>query len=123
MSQADLADGGYPLDWRRLEPPARWMWWQRLWEDSVRLRDRYRLSLRSGWWEDDIQVETLAALAAWSTAYDAGAWTDPPGKLQLLYDLDRIRALLNAGEDVFDPARDEAAFTEHLAFLGCTAAQ
>jgi hypothetical protein len=121
VSQDGLSDGGHPLDWHRLEPTARRAWWERLWEDAIRLRDRYRLSLRSGWWEDDIQVETLAALAAWTAAYDAGAWTDPPGKLQLLYDLDRIRGLLNAGQDVFDPDRDNAAFIAHLANVGCAA--
>src|SRR5205807_3359421 len=96
----------WPLDWRGLPPPERWIWWDQLWLDATRLRDRYRLALRSGWWEDDIQVEALAALAAWSNAYESGAWNDPQGKLQLLYDLDRIRLLLRAGEHVFDPDRD-----------------
>ncbi len=43
----------------------------------------------------------------------AGAWNDSVGKLQLVYDLDRIRALLPAGEDVFDP-RDRDAFERPL---------
>ena len=55
------------------------------------LRERYRLGLRSGWWEDAIQVEAIAALAAWIDRYDTGEWDDPPGKLNLLYDLERAR--------------------------------
>jgi hypothetical protein len=49
--------------------------------------------LRSGWWEDPVQVEALAALAAWVERYDSGEWDDPPGKLALLYDLERLAAL------------------------------
>jgi hypothetical protein len=47
------------------------------------------------------------------------AWNDLAGKLQLLYDLDRIRGLLRAGGDVFDPDRDGDAFARHLAATGC----
>jgi hypothetical protein len=95
------------------------VWWERLWDDAIRLRDRYRLGLRASWWRDDIQVEALAALAAWVTAYDTAAWNDPQGKLQLLYDLDRIRALLRGGDDVFDPQRDRDAFVQHVVGMGC----
>ena len=63
------------------------LWWEQLWADVCALRGRYRLSLRSGWWEDQVQVETLAALAAWVERYDSGEWDDPPGKLALIYDL------------------------------------
>jgi hypothetical protein len=104
----------WPLSWRGLPPRARPIWWQQLWSDAISLRDRYRLNLRSGWWQDDIQVEALAAFSAWTNAYDSGAWNDPPGKLQLLYDLERIRALLRPGQDVFDPERDRVAFEQHL---------
>ncbi len=54
------------------------------------LQRRYRLRVPSGWWEDHVQVEALAALAAWTRLYDSGEWDDPPGKLQLLYDLDHV---------------------------------
>jgi len=110
---------GWRLDWRELSPPARWVWWDQLWTDAIRLRDRYRLGLRSGWWQDDIQVETLAALAALVTGYDSGAWNDPVAKLQVLYDLDRIRGLLRAGVEVFDPERDRNVFVKHLVAVGC----
>ena len=80
----------WPLDWRGLYPRERWMWFERLWADACALRARYRLGLRSGWWEDEIQVEALAALAAWTERYDSGEWDDPPGKLALLYDLERV---------------------------------
>ena len=119
MTEQQPQATGWPLDWRGLEPPERWIWWQQLWEDAIRLRDRYRLTLRSGWWQDDVQVEALAALAAWAKPYDTGAWNDPPGKLQLLYDLDRIRALLRAGEDIFDPDRDWETFVQHLLAIEC----
>lgn len=118
MSELRQGVGG-PLDWRELSPAARSIWWDRLWADSIRLRDRYRLVLRSAWWEDDIQVEALAALAALVSGYDTGAWNDPVSKLQLLFDLDRIRALLHAGQDVFDPERDRPAFAQHLRAIGC----
>jgi hypothetical protein len=110
---------GWRLDWRELSPAARGVWWDQLWTDAIRLRDRYRLALRSGWWQDDVQVETIAALAALVTGYDTGAWNDPVAKLQLLYDLDRIRGLLRGGEDVFDPDRDRDAFVGHLVAIGC----
>jgi hypothetical protein len=122
MSEAEPRALGWPLDWRALEPRQRSVWWEQLWSDAIRLRDRYRLGLRSGWWQDDIQVEALAAFAAWATAYDGGAWNDPQGKLQLLYDLDRIRAMLRGGESVFDPDRDRREFSRYLAEIGCESA-
>jgi hypothetical protein len=67
--------------------------WQ-LWSDACALRKRYRLPLRSGWWADQVQVETLAAMAAWVEHYDSGERDDPPGKLALLYDLERVAQLL-----------------------------
>lgn len=109
----------WPLDWRGLYPRERWMWFERLWADVCRLRERYRLSVRSGWWEDQIQVEALAALAAWAERYDSGEWDDPPGKLSLLYDLERVGALLRDGNEPFHPDRDRMAFARHLAGLGC----
>jgi hypothetical protein len=83
------------------------------------LHTRYRLALRSGWWEDQLQVEALAAFAAWVARYDTGEWDDPPGKLALLYDLERVAALLRDGLDPFDPDRDRAAFTTYLVDIGC----
>lgn len=71
----------WPLDWRGLLPHERWIWFERLWGDVCLLRDRYRLPLRSRWWEDPIQVEALAALSAWTARYDSGEWDDPPGNL------------------------------------------
>jgi hypothetical protein len=62
-------------------------------------------------------VETLAALAAWVERYDSGEWDDPPGKLALLYDLERVAALLRDGNDPFHPERDRAAFRQFLDML------
>ncbi|HEX8975875.1 MAG TPA: hypothetical protein VF781_05125 [Solirubrobacteraceae bacterium] len=109
----------WPLTWRSLYPRERWLWFERLWTDVVGLRDRYRLAVRSGWWEDEIQLEALAALTAWTERYDSGEWDDPPGKLALLFDLERVSALLRDGLDPFHPERDRAAFVAHLVSLGC----
>jgi hypothetical protein len=109
----------WPLVWAGLYPRERWRWFEQLWSDVCALRDRYRLPIRSAWWEDQIQVEALAALAAWTQRYDSGEWDDPPGKLALLYDLDRIGVLLRDGNDPFFPDRDRLPFARHLLELGC----
>jgi hypothetical protein len=119
MTDQDPQSIAWPLSWRGLPADAAWIWWEQLWKDAIGLRDRYRLALRSGWWRDEIQVEALAAVAAWARGYDSGGWSDPPGKLQLLFDLDRIRGLLRAGDDVFDPERDRDRFVRHLLDAGC----
>ena len=75
----DVESRSWPLDWRSLYPRERWMWFEQLWTDACMLRERYRLALRAGWWEDQVQVEALAAFAAWVHLYDCGDWTDPPG--------------------------------------------
>ena len=62
----------WPLTWRGLLPRERWQWFERLWSDVCELRARYRLAIRSQWWEDEVQVEALAALAAWTARYDSG---------------------------------------------------
>lgn len=111
--------GRWPLTWRGLLPRERWLWFERLWSDVCALRERYRLAVRSGWWEDEVQVEALAALAAWVDRFDSGEWDDPPGKLALLYDLQQVAALLRDGIDPFAPARDRPAFVSHLIELGC----
>jgi hypothetical protein len=109
----------WPLSWRGLYPRERWLWFERLWADVCDLRVRYRLAVRSGWWEDEVQLETLAALAAWAERYDSGEWDDPPGKLALLFELERVAALLRDGRDPFHPERDREAFVNHLLRLGC----
>lgn len=83
------------------------------------LRNRYRLAVRAGWWENDLQLEALAAMAAWVDRYDSGEWDDPPGKLALLYDLERVSSLLREGLDPFHPERDRRGFERHLSRLGC----
>ena len=85
----------------------------------ARSEKRYRLPLRSGWWADQVQVESLAALAAWVEHYDSGEWDDPPGKLALLYDLDRVAHMLRDGTEPFHPDRDRLAFARYLIELGC----
>ena len=70
---------------------------EQLWSDVCALRVRYRFAVRSEWWDDQVPVETMAALAAWVERYDSRKWDDPPGKLALLYDLERVAALLREG--------------------------
>jgi len=115
----DSPSGRWPLQWGGLYPRERWIWFEQLWSDACMLRTRYRLALRSGWWEDQVQVEALAAFAAWVARYDTGEWDDPPGKLALLYDLERVAALLRDGLDPFDPDRDRASFATYLVDIGC----
>ena len=114
-----LEENRWPLTWRGLYPRERWLWFEQLWSDVCMLRERYRLMVRSGWWEDELQVEALAALAAWTARYDGGEWDDPPGKLALLLDLERVAALLREGGEPFRVDRDRAAFTSHLLAIGC----
>jgi hypothetical protein len=109
----------WPLSWHALYPRERWLWFERLWDDVCMLRLRYRLAIRTGWWEDQLQVEALAALAAWVDRYDCGEWDDPPGKLALLFDLERVAALINDGGERFQPDRDRVAFARYLIDLGC----
>ena len=116
---ADLDGHRWPLNWATLYPRERWLWFEQLWSDVCMLRGRFRLSVRSGWWEDQVQVETLAALAAWVERYDSGEWDDPPGKLALLYDLERVASMLRDGNQPFDPVRDRLSFARHLIEIGC----
>jgi hypothetical protein len=114
------ADGRrWPLGWRGLYPRERWMWFEQLWTDVCALRERYRLPVRSGWWEDEIQVEALAAFTAWTERYDCCEWDDPPGKLALLYDIERLAVLLRDGNEPFQPDRDRLAFARYLVDIGC----
>jgi hypothetical protein len=109
----------WPLTWRGLLPRERWLWFERLWSDACALRERYRLALRSEWWADEMQVEVLAAFAAWIERYDTGDWDDPPGKLSLLFDLERVAAALREGIEPFHPERDRMRFVRHLIEIGC----
>ena len=92
-------------------------WFELLWVDVCRLRERYMLPVRTLWWENPLQVETLAALAAWVERYDSGEWDDPPGKLALLYDLEKVAAMLRDGDDPFHPDSDRPAFDSFVAAL------
>jgi len=114
----------WPLASHGLYPRERWRWYEQLWNDVCTLKSRFGLPVRSGWWEDALEVEALAALAAWVERYDSGEWDDPPGKLALLYDLERVARLLGEGDDEnrrreFDQGRDLLAFTRWLIELGC----
>ncbi|MGH2870062.1 MAG: hypothetical protein ACRDNK_21140 [Solirubrobacteraceae bacterium] len=113
---SELTEAGL-INWRELPPTQRRAWWETLWNETLALADRYRLALRAGWWQDSLQVEALAAFCAWLRLYDTGSYIDPPGKLQLLWELERLRAVIRGGEQAFDPARDRPAFQRHLDFI------
>jgi hypothetical protein len=117
--ELDPGQQRWPMAPHDLLPRERWLWWEQLWSDVITVRERYRLPVRSGWWEDQVQVEALAALAAWLERYDSGEWDDPPGKLALLYDLERVAALLCGGGAPFHPDRDRLAFVRFLIEAGC----
>ena len=61
----------------------------------------------------------MAALAAWVERYDSGEWDDPPGKLSMLYELERVAVLLRNGGEPFHPDRDHLAFARFLIEAGC----
>jgi len=107
----------WPMAPTHLLPRERRRWWEQLWSDVIMLGDRYRVRPAKDWWEDAVQVEALAALAAWVARYDSGEWDDPPGKLSLLYDLERVRELIRGGEP-FHPQRDRGAFARFLIEAG-----
>ncbi len=109
---------GWRLNWRELSPARRSAWWAQLWDEAIKLHDRYPLVLRSAWWEDEIQVDAPAALAGCCDRLRHCAWNDPIGK-RLLLGLDRVHGLLHAGRDVFDPDRDRPTFGRHLLGIGC----
>jgi len=108
-------------DWRELSPGERWDWWDQRWHETIALAERYRLALRSSWWDDSVRVEALAAFAAWVACYDTGVSIDPPGKLQLLGQIEWLRTILHGGENAFDPPTDRSAFDQHLQAIGCQA--
>jgi hypothetical protein len=100
--------------WRGLRAEQRWSWFQKLYEQAAHLDGRYRLALRSGWWEDEVQVELLATLGAWVAMFDYANWADPEGKARLIFQLPAVRELLRGGAQQFDPERDRDAFEHHL---------
>jgi hypothetical protein len=116
--ELELGQRRWPMAPTHLLARERWLWWERLWSDVLTLGERYRIRPGNGWWEDCVQVEALAALAAWVERYDCDEWDDPPGKLCLLYDLERVRELVR-GQDPFYPDRDRAAFRRFLINSDC----
>jgi hypothetical protein len=100
--------------WRGLEPEQRWEWFQALYHQAAHLDRRYRLGLRAGWWEDDVQVEILGALGAWVAMFDYANWTDPEGKARLILQLPAVRELLRGGAQQFHPDHDRETFEQHL---------
>jgi len=110
LPSADVAIPG----WRCLDPAQRWDWFQQLYTAVAHLDARYRLGIRSGWWEDDVQIELLAALAAWVSMFDYANWTDPEGKARLLLQLPSFRELLRGGASTFQPDVDRERFEQHL---------
>jgi hypothetical protein len=105
------------------EPEACRVWFERMWHAVCTMRARYALPLRHGWWAQPLQLETLAALAEWLAHYDDGDWDDPPGKIGLLLDLERIAGLLREGAEPFQPERDRAEFELYVEAYAAAVAQ
>ena len=119
LLQLELLEQRRILSPRQLTHPLlRRRFWELLWDDVCSLRGRYGLPVRSRWWEDEVRVEALTALAAWIARFDSGDWEDPPGKLSLLFELERVAALLRDGHDPLDPRRDRELYTRHLHGVG-----
>ena len=114
----ELGERRWPLAPTGLLPRERWRWWQQLWSDVLILGNRYRIRPGKDWWEDATQVEALAVFAAWAARYDSGEWDDPPGKLSLLYDVERVPGIIR-GAELFHPDRYRAGFTRFLIDSGC----
>ena len=112
-------DQRWPLAPTHLLPRERWLWWEQLWSDVSRSASATASASAADGGRTSVQVEALAALAAWVERYDSGEWDDPPGKLALLYDLERVAALLRDGGEPFHPDRDRAAFARFLIDGGC----
>ncbi len=93
--------------WRSLEPGQRWTWFQQLYEQAAHLDRRYRLGLRSGWWTDEVQVELLAALAAWVGMFDYANGIDPEAKARLIFQLPALRELLRGGPNNSTPSETD----------------
>lgn len=108
-----------PLSWHSLAPPERWRWFEQLWDEALMLRERYELPVRAHWWEDARQVEALAAFAEWVRRYDSGEWDDPPGKLALIYELERLDPLLRDGHGPLHPERDRPLFDRYVMEVIC----
>jgi len=90
LMTADQAVAG----WRGLRADNRWSWFQKVYEQAAHLDHRYRLALRIGWWEDDVQIELLATLGAWVAMFAYADWADPEGKARLIFQLPAGRELL-----------------------------
>jgi len=117
------ADQAVP-GWRGLDPEQRRNWFEALYEQAAHLDRRYRLGLRGGWWEDEVQLEMLAALGAWVAMFDYANWTDPEGKARLILQLPAVRELVRGGAQRFDADRDREAFEHHVSeHLGCQEAR
>ena len=108
----------WPMAPTDLLPRERWRWWEQLWSDVRRARRPLPDAASQRMVGGRVQVEALAALAAWVERYDSGEWDDPPGKLSLLYDVERVRELIR-GNEPFHPGRDRVAFSRFLIDAGC----
>jgi hypothetical protein len=75
--ELELGDRRWPLAPSHLLPRERWPWWEQPWSDVLALGERYRIRPAKDWWDDGVQVEALAALAAWVERYDSGERDDP----------------------------------------------
>ena len=62
-----LIDTRWPLHPHGLYPRERRLWFEQLWSDVLMLRQRYRMPVRSGWWENEIPSRRLSRVRARNT--------------------------------------------------------
>ena len=106
--------------WRGLEPKQRWSWFHQLYTQAAHLDHRYRLGLRTGWWTDEVQIELLAALAAWVGMFDYANWIDPEAKARLIFQLPAVRELLRGAPNNSTPSETETRSTATFATSAAT---
>ncbi len=109
----------WPLHWVGLYPRERWLWFEQSGATRARSRSDIACRCEQAGGPRPGPVESLAARAACVEHYDSGEWDDPPGKLALLYGLERVAQLLRDGTEPFQPGRDRLAFARYLIDLGC----
>ena len=118
MGRAGPAGAGR-LTGEGLYPRERWMWFEQLWTRRLRAARALPPAGPVGLVGGPGPGRGAGRAAAWVERYDSGEWDDPPGKLALLYDLERVAALLRDGGEPFHPDRDRLAFARYLIDLGC----
>ena len=109
-----LAERRWPLAATGLLPRERWLWWEQLWSDVIGLGKRSHRSTGGR----TVRRSRRSRAGRAGSAVRLRRMDDPPGKLALLFDLERVHGLVR-GAEPFHPDRDRAAFVRFLVDTGC----